>query len=292
VRRLPVLLAALSIVAAGCGDGGTATGDGTTPSGGAADGTRYQASTMVLESPDHGPQLCLGDVAASFPPQCGGPDVIGWDWAAVDDAESANGTTWGDYTVVGTWDGEALTLTEPPRAPEPEGAEPDDTQFDTPCPTPAGGWGVVDEPTATQEAMDRAAAYARSQPDVGGVWLDQSINPAAQREPIDEEAMNDPRRLVLNLSFTGDLARHEAAVRQVWGGALCVSEAPASAAELAAIRSEVEAEIGAFLWSSVDETTGRVEIGVAVDDGAQERLDERYGPGVVEVQARLQPVAG
>ena len=54
---------------------------------------RYAAEAMVLESPEHGPELCLGGVLESLPPQCGGPDVIGWDWAAVEDEQSMNGTT-------------------------------------------------------------------------------------------------------------------------------------------------------------------------------------------------------
>ncbi len=32
----------------------------------------------VLEDAGHGPQLCVGAVATSYPPQCGGPDVLGF----------------------------------------------------------------------------------------------------------------------------------------------------------------------------------------------------------------------
>ena len=52
---------------------------------------------------------------ASLPPRCGGPEVAGWDWDAVE-AESASGTTWGSYVLVGTFDGGTFTLTEPARA--------------------------------------------------------------------------------------------------------------------------------------------------------------------------------
>lgn len=79
--------------------------------------------------------------------------------------------------------------------------------------------------------MNRAIDYARSQRDAGGVWLDQSINPAASEER----------------------------------------------------------DVGEYVWSSADERTGTIEIGV-VDDGLQERLDGRYGEGMVEVHAELKPV--
>lgn len=250
---------------------------------------RYTATGTVLESPEHGPQLCSA-VETSYPPQCGGPDIVGWGWDAVADEESANGTTWGEYTVVGTWDGAALTLTEPPSAPRRDDAA-DDDPFASPCPEPDGGWQVVDPASATDAAMQEAIAYANAKPAAGGVWVDQSVNPAAGREAIAEEAMNDPGRLVLDIAFTGDLARHEAEIRQRWGGALCVSEAVASRADLEVIRREVEGEVGdAMTYSSIDEVRGRIEIGVFVDDGLQARLDERHGEGVVRVDAFLRPV--
>lgn len=138
--------------------------------------------------------------------------------------------------------------------------------------------------------MQAAIDYARSRPTFGGAWVDQSINPALDDEPVDEARANDPTRLVLNLTFPDDVARHEEAIREMWGGALCVSEASVSAAELAEIRAQVEAAVGELLFSSVDEVRGRVEVGVPVDGGLQQRLDERYGSGVVEVRAQLRPV--
>jgi len=281
--RLGPLLIVLSIVVAACGDGSEAAST--------AD-IRYRGTGTVLESPEHGPQLCTG-VESSYPPQCAGFALVGWDWADVQGEESANGTTWGDFTVTGTWDGEALTLTEAPKAPTPgsDGSGADTgTDFATPCPAPDGGWVVVDPGTATQKALEAAIAYAEAQPDAGGAWIDQSINPAASEPTIDEEATNDPTRLVLNLTFTGDLAEHEADLREIWGGSLCVSKASAGASELADIRAEVEDEVGTFDSSSIDATTGRVDIAVPVDEGFQDRFDERYGPGVVRVTATLTPV--
>jgi hypothetical protein len=290
--RLGALLvvAALTGGAGGGDDPSAGRSNSGAPDSTADEGdTRYQATATVLESPDHGPQLCLGGIADSYPPQCGGPDVEGFDWSDVEGEESANGTTWGTYTVVGAWDGDALTLTEPPRPPEDRPPSPE-VRFPTPCPEPDGGWHVVDRAKTSQPAMDAAMSYARSQPTIGGVWLDQSTNPAFHQDPPDELAMNDPTKLVLNLSFTDDLARHEARVREVWGGALCVSKADMSAADLREIRADVEAAVPDFLGSSIDEINSRVEISVAVDDGLQQRFDQEYGPGRVEVQAQLLPV--
>ncbi len=74
----------------------------------------YETHTTVLESPQHGPELCLGGVATSLPPQCGGVPITNWDWDEVDDDESRNGTTWVSAHVRGTYDGERFTLTAPP----------------------------------------------------------------------------------------------------------------------------------------------------------------------------------
>lgn len=292
VRIVAVALTLVLLVACGEADE-VVSSDGPGPSEPVAGSSsqRYTATGMVLESSEHGPQLCLGGVEESYPPQCGGPDVIGWSWDAVDGEESAGGTTWAEYTVVGTWDGEALTLTEQPSAPDRDEQVDDTDRLETPCPEPEGGWRVVEPETATDAAMQAAIEHARAQPDVGGVWIDQSVNPAAGREPVEEEAMNDPSRLVLNVTFTGDLARHEPELRERWGGALCVSEAAASAAALEGIRSEVEAEVGdAMTYSSVDEVLGRVEVGVHVDEGFQAAFDARYGEGAVRVEAALRPV--
>ncbi|MCU1417298.1 MAG: hypothetical protein JWP32_1472 [Schumannella sp.] len=59
----------------------------------------------VIQTADAAPQLCLGAVAESYPPQCTGPEVTGWDWAAVDGEETSGDVTWGAYAVTGGWDG-------------------------------------------------------------------------------------------------------------------------------------------------------------------------------------------
>jgi hypothetical protein len=58
-------------------------------------------------------QACLGFIQESLPPQCTGPVVYGWDWSTVDGEKTAAGVTFGEYAVTGTWDGTALTITQP-----------------------------------------------------------------------------------------------------------------------------------------------------------------------------------
>lgn len=56
------------------------------------------------------PELCLGAVAESYPPQCTGPVIAGWDWADHNRMFEREGkVTWGTFAVTGQWDGETFT---------------------------------------------------------------------------------------------------------------------------------------------------------------------------------------
>jgi hypothetical protein len=74
----------------------------------------------VLQKGADLPQLCLGAVAESYPPQCTGPILRNWDWSAVNDSTTAAGVIWGSYAVTGTWDGDEFTLTDKPVALSPD----------------------------------------------------------------------------------------------------------------------------------------------------------------------------
>jgi len=171
----------------------------------------------------------------------------------------------GEYVVIGTYDGERFTVTEPP-TPAPPPAPESGLIPSTPCPAPPQGWGVIDAATTGYEALDAARAYAEAQPDYAAVWLDSSI---------------------LNVQFTGNLERHERALRAVWGGALCVSMGERTAAEVEAIRAALHDELSPMGTAIL--AAGRIGLQVVVDDGLQQRLDDRYGPGLVEVSALLVP---
>ena len=156
---------------------------------GAADGRSPEevltGTATVLESAEHGPQLCLGGVLDSLPPQCGGPDMVGWDWADAAGEEYADGTTWGEYTVVGTYANGVFTMTEPPQAPEPRD-EPSQVSSDETLPAArAGGWRVADAATTTQATQDATIAAAQVAPDFSGAWVDQFDQPRLRRRRAD-----------------------------------------------------------------------------------------------------------
>jgi hypothetical protein len=114
---------ALFLSISGCAGGtaapaGDADGAGSGPvaapaSNPAAEGEVLGQGT-VLQIDGEATMFCLGAVMESYPPQCNGPQIVGWDWAAVEGAETASGVTWGTFAVRGTWDGTALTVTQPP----------------------------------------------------------------------------------------------------------------------------------------------------------------------------------
>jgi hypothetical protein len=69
--------------------------------------TRNPATVMDTGSPE----LCLGAVAESYPPQCRGIPLAGWSWRDHDGAfERAGDVRWGLFAVTGTFDGTTLIV--------------------------------------------------------------------------------------------------------------------------------------------------------------------------------------
>ena len=111
-RVLFVIAAAAAIVIGVAACATSADPGGAPPSGIVAKGDVLGQGT-VLQVGNAAPQFCLGGVMESFPPQCSGPEIVGWNWDEVAGAESANDVTWGAYALQGTWDGLTFTLTHP-----------------------------------------------------------------------------------------------------------------------------------------------------------------------------------
>ena len=247
---------------------------------------RYEADTTVLESPQHGPMLCLGGIAESLPPQCGDIPITNWDWNAVEGEESVGGTRWGSYHVMGRFHGKSFTVIEtgPYRASARNVAD----EIETACPTPTGGWRALDQSRMSEAEFQAANMAARSQPDFAGLWIDR----LGMRDPN----ATDRGEFVLNAAFTDDLEDHESQLRALWGGPLCVTRHEHTLSDLQKVQNELMREGGKefglhVLFSSVSETHNFVELGVVViDDEAREALDARYGDGTVGVSAALQPV--
>ena len=113
--RALLLLAAPALLLAACatppspGSGGDVVPDGPgEPTVIAAPG-EVVGQGMILQKDGEDAQFCLGAVMESYPPQCSGPVVVGWEWPDDGMWESSNGVTWGTYAVSGTWDGVEFT---------------------------------------------------------------------------------------------------------------------------------------------------------------------------------------
>jgi hypothetical protein len=249
---------------------------------------RYEATGTVLQSRAHGPELCFA-VAESYPPQCGGIPIRNWDWGKVTGEQSASGTIWGEFRLVGTYDGSVFTV-EQVRAPRPS-AEPDwpPPLSTTPCPEPPGGWHAANPRRPGPEALEAVTRTARAQPDFAGIWVDYL-------EPPGDNVAEDAGPFVLNAAFTGNLDRHRRELRAAWDGPLCVSRHPRTYRELERIAEELRGGTGRqlgleVLSTGIVETTNSVDLTVVVlDDQARAALERRYGKGAVQATAELRPV--
>lgn len=282
---------------AGCAGtaGGTRPSDYASPptspssSPAATAGPELTATGLVLQNEAGAAELCLGGVNESYPPQCGGPAIVGWNWAAVEGEESAAGTTWGEYEVWGTWDGESFTPTRqsiPIDRDEPGQAVPATNPLATRCTPPAGGWVPVDPATTTATAISAARARAESLAGYTAAWPDSS--PWPDEVPSEEKPV-DPTHVVFNVLSTGDPSEVERAMREVWGGALCIEQTEHSETELLAVTKLLgdSPPEGLLSWGPVRDT---IEASVFYDDGSiQQVLDEDYGVGVITVTSRLVP---
>src|SRR4051812_22674225 len=113
----------------------------------------------VLDDGD-GPEMCLGAVAESYPPQCGGPAVEGFEWGDVGSEEAA-GVAWGSYALTGTYDGTTFTVTDTiPAALYDAAAEPAADGLEPACDDPT----TTDTAKATPEDLDATLAGASALP--------------------------------------------------------------------------------------------------------------------------------
>lgn len=129
-----IAAAVLSIALAGCASAGSAPDAPASP--GASDsptapaapvGTGADAQARLAELPmpsatepvlaiatvleqDGVALLCVGAVAESAPPQCSGPELVGWDWATFEHQDTG-GVRWVQGVAIeGTYDAESQTF--------------------------------------------------------------------------------------------------------------------------------------------------------------------------------------
>lgn len=251
------------------------------PNGG--DPVLYEGSGLVLQEDSEDPKLCLGGILLSLPPQCGGLPLIGWDWDLVAGEDSAGGSTWGSYHVVGTYDGTTFTLVDVTTGGGGGGGG--DGDHVALCPRPEGGWKWPDRDRATWDDFQRAADYAESRASFSAVWVKYAGN--WRRE-----------RLVFGAAFTVDPKRFVTKLKTLWGGPLCLHQFAYTELELKQFRRDVEKEGGLadqlglqILWSGDDVTKNRIEIGVVIYTPEQQAaLEAVYGPEVIKIFPALRPV--
>ncbi|MFN2389538.1 MAG: hypothetical protein ABR575_08065 [Actinomycetota bacterium] len=271
----------VALVLGGCGEAPPPTKAAASP----GPDQLYEGTGLVLDAPDREPEFCLGGYDESLPPQCEGIPLARWDWTEVDGEEAAAGTTWGTFHLVGNYDGAVFTVRDTGPPDYEQAAESDPVT--TPCPEPAAGWTATDPARASHENVVDAQRLAGRQPDFAGLWIDY------HNEPPGGPTEEDPGDIILNVAFTGDLERHERELGETWGGPLCLSEHQHTLQELEEIQDGFPADEFDLdlVSSSIDVVRGVVEISVlVVDPETSQRIDDRYGEGVVEVEARLKPV--
>ena len=164
--------------------------------------TQVEFVVTVIDSGD-GPELCVGGVATSLPPQCSGPVAVGLDMEGW--SEEMNGVRWGDRSVVVTW-------------------PPIDGIVNVVSDSPVIAWEVVFPP-------DEMPAECRDVETAAGVGV---INDYARSLGARNGGLYLASDGTLVLQVVDDPAPHRAALAE-FGGA-CVVEVPRNEAEQRSIQ--------------------------------------------------------
>ena len=227
---------------------------------------RTRGLVMVLDDGD-GPEMCLGGVAESYPPQCGGPALADFEWGDVG-FEEASGVTWGSYALTGTYDGTTFTVTDAiPAALYDAMAEPEQDPLAAACDDAT----TTDPAKATPEDMDATLAAASALPTYASAWLTGNT---------------------ISVAVTGDAEGAEAELRRTWGGMLCVTTVERTDADLNQVNQELQAALGDQLLTSGSFAPDTLDAQVVFDDGSiQDWADATYGDGLVTISSALEPTA-
>jgi hypothetical protein len=187
-------LAASVIALSGCATtAGSGTGAGTTAP--ASLGTVWPeppAGEVVAQGTvmDVGGEveLCLGAIAESYPPQCGGVPIENWSWDGIDGSETSGDVTWGSYAVQGTYDGESFTVTQPPIML----ALYDPMMPEDPTGGEAGNGSEAELVALQEELPDRLGdAYLASSPENGWLFIDVVWDDGTWQDAADAEFGED-----------------------------------------------------------------------------------------------------
>ena len=247
-----------------------------------AEGRVVSSRPVTVTDDGSGAQLCFSDVlwggGLPDPLVCDDAAVAGWDWERYGgELTEEEGVRMGLYRLVGTFDGSTFTVEEATQ-PEPE---PEPFVVDIPCPTPDGGWQVLDRSRVTQDDYFRATSTAQGLDDFAA---------ASVSTPDGEPGPRDPANTVVSVYVAGDPGVAEAAIREVWSGMLCVTEVERTEKEMLALQQKT-LDLPGFVESGAGDPSNRLLVTVFHDDGRiQQWVDREYGEGVVVVRSILQPV--
>ncbi|WP_353952014.1 hypothetical protein V6K52_00830 [Knoellia sp. S7-12] len=239
------------------------------------------ASGMLMQRTADGPvELCVGGVAESYPPQCGGPTLVGEiDWDTLT-PERASGVTWSNGTVwaIGHFAPQTgklgtFTLTQPLQQKPPAGISlpsPGQAGFPQLCEDPYadGGSKRVSGPEVDTNALSTLLPTLDG---YVGSWVSDGST-------------------LFNVLVTGDAAAAHREIRTVWKGGLCVeqrdlpTEADITAAQEAL--STQSREIG--LLSTAGDSQGSLDAQATfVDAATRARILEIVRPWLSPDQVRI-----
>jgi hypothetical protein len=170
--------------------------------------------------------------------------------------------------------GQAPPAVEDGQAEEPQAEE-------RPCARPEDGW--IADPAKTNESDFAAATERAGELDTyAGVWT----------EYIDQEELEgeghpstDPANVIVVAAYTSDPAAHEAELRELWGGGLCLVEAEHTYEELHEVRDALTDEFPAINNAVVDQPENVVSAMIPeITPELRAAVDERFGEGIVRLE--------
>lgn len=237
------------------------------------------ANGLLMQKEAGGPvELCMGGVAESYPPQCGGPRLVGEiDWDSVK-PERASGVTWtsGSVWAVGRYDPKAgpsgtFTLERPvsltPPTPDLRASEAPMT-FPQLCDDPyAGGGrkgaGSPSELNELTELLPTLEGYV-------GSWVSDGSS-------------------LFNVVVTGDPEVALAKVRKVWPGGLCVEQRDVATEEdVRAAQDALATRFKGLLSTGGDTMNGTLDVHVTLlDQATHDRILDTVKPWLTPDQVRM-----
>jgi hypothetical protein len=149
------------------------------------DGLVRTATTATVIDTGDGPELCLGPIAESYPPQCSGPPVADWAWPAqAPNFDRQGSTRWGAFAVAGRWDGATFTVTDavPAALYDPVPLEPASP------PAPSRDYGAAELEAVADELAESlpGAQGAYADTAAGQVLVDVTYDDGSLQDHVDE----------------------------------------------------------------------------------------------------------